>query len=617
MYARAVTLHHNGDANGTIVSTFEVYTNTTPVFPVYRSTDGGGTWAKISEVTDTVNGYGMRWNPQIYELPAALGNLPAGTLLVSGLSVPADRTSTEILMYASTDRGATWQFLSSVAKGGPAWVQDPNTPVWEPFLLMNAGKLIVYYSDQRQNSVNSQKLVHQVSTNGLAWGPVVDDVIYPAQSARPGMPTVSPISNGRWIMTYEYCGAPAGGCPTYYKIATDPENFAAVTGQRINLNDGTHPCCQPYVTWTPSGGADGTIIVGSGSPTALAINTAGGDAASWRSQASNAPSGYSRSLMLMPDGNTVMTLTGGNHDSNYLNHVEYALDHIAPGISTGATYTLANSYSHLNLGATAATDGAPAVQQTASSSAAQQWTLTRRPNGYFTLANGADGRLLAVTGAATATGATVELRSASAGSAAQEWAVAQLSDGSFTVTNRKSDLLLDDYQWSTTSGSGLVQWTGTGGANQHWTLAQTALPTALTSGEYTLQNDLGKYLEIPAGSTTAGTQADQWWYADQSWHLWRFIAVTGGYQIVNSRSGLALTDTYPASSAMITQTAPDSGNTKQIWTLTPQSTHHLIQNVGTGRLITIAQGSSADLAKAVSWTSTATPDQSWTIRRIN
>src|SRR3954447_19990541 len=181
MYARAVTLHHNGDANGTIVSTFEVYTNTTPVFPVYRSTDGGGTWAKVSEVTDTVNGYGMRWNPQIYELPAALGNLPAGTLLVSGLSVPGERTSTEILMYASTDRGASWQFLSSVAKGGAAYVQDPNTPVWEPFLLMNAGKLIVYYSDQRQTAVNSQKLVHQVTTNGLTWGPVVDDVVYPAQ----------------------------------------------------------------------------------------------------------------------------------------------------------------------------------------------------------------------------------------------------------------------------------------------------------------------------------------------------------------------------------------------------------------------------------------------------
>jgi hypothetical protein len=41
-----------------------------PYFPVYQSTDGGRSWAYPSRVTDTVNGYGMRWNPQIYELPA-------------------------------------------------------------------------------------------------------------------------------------------------------------------------------------------------------------------------------------------------------------------------------------------------------------------------------------------------------------------------------------------------------------------------------------------------------------------------------------------------------------------------------------------------------------------
>jgi hypothetical protein len=45
----------------------------------------------------------------------------------------------------------------------------------------------------------------------------------------------------------------------------------------------------------------------------------------------------------------------------------------------------------------------------------------------------------------------------------------------------------------------------------------------------------------------SGTQADQWWYADQAWHLWRFVAVSAGYRIVNSPSGRALNDTYPAS----------------------------------------------------------------------
>jgi hypothetical protein len=321
--------------------------------------------------------------------------------------------------------------------------------------------------------------------------------------------------------------------------------------------------------------------------------------------------------MLMPDGNTVMALTGGYHDSNYLNQVQFAFDNIAPGISTGATYTLTNTYSGLNAGATGTTSGTPAVQLTPSpGSAQQQWTLTRRPNGYFTLTNAADGLRLSVTGASTTDGATVELDAASPGAAAQEWAVAQLSDGTFTITNRKSNLLLDDYQWARTTGSPVDQWETTGGSNQHWTLTQTALP-ALTSGLLSVQNNFGEYLEIPGGSTTSGTQADQWWYANQNWHLWRFVAVTGGYQIVNGQSGLALTDTHPASSEAITQTTATSGNAAQVWTPVPHGNQYLIQNKSTGRFVTIAQGSSTDLAKAVSWTELDTSDQLWTVRRIN
>jgi len=532
MYARALTLQHNGSANGTMLSTFEVYTNSTPYFPVYQSTDGGHSWSYLSRVTDTVNGFGMRWNPQIYELPAALGKLPAGTLLASGLSVPADRSSTEILLYASTDRGKSWKLLSSVAKGGPAWVNDPNTPIWEPFLLMTNGRLIVYYSDQRQNSVHSQKLVHQTSTDGVHWRPVVDDVAYAAQSARPGMATVAPIGGGRWIMTYEYCGAPAGSCPAYYRIATDPEKFAAADDHQIVLDDGSKPCCQPYVVWTPSGGPNGTIVVTTGGQTALSINTAGGDPTAWRSQASNAPGGYSRSLMLMPDGNTVMTLTGGYHDSNYLNQVQYAFDHIAPGISSGATYTLTNGRTTLTS------------------------PITRQSDGYFRLKD------------------------------AQEWSIVQQTDGSYTLTSRSN-----------------------GDSSPQWTLTQTVLPD-LTTGDFTLQNDFGKYLEIPGGSTAAGTQADQWWYANQPWHLWHFAAAAGGYRIVNAQSGLALTD-----NGSITQTA--AGGDDQVWTLVPHGSRYLVKNVSTGKFLTIAKSVPTDLAKALSWNEIDTPDQYWTVRRIN
>jgi hypothetical protein len=407
-------------------------------------------------------------------------------------------------------------------------------------------------------------------------------------------------------MTYEYCNAPQGSCPVYYKIATDPEKFLQADDHQIILDDGTKPCCQPFVVWTPSGGPQGTIVVSDGGQTALAVNTAGGDPAQWRSQASNAPGGYSRGLMVMPDGNTVMAITGGWHDSTYLNTVEFALDHVAPGLSTGAAYTLTNDHSGLNLGVT----GTSVVQR----AAAQPWVITRQPTGYFTVA--AAGRVLSVAGGSTADGAWLEVRTPSPGSAAQEWAVVQQTDGTYELANRKSGKLLEDLAWSTSPGAPVDQWSDTDGRNQRWTLRQTAT-AALTAGEFTIRNQLGKYLEIPGGATASGTQADQWWYADQPWHLWRFAAANGGYRIVNAKSGLALTDTHPAGSEAITQTAVDTGNAQQVWSLVSSGDRTLIRNVGSGRFATITGGSPSNLAKAVSWPEIDTPDQFWTVSRIN
>lgn len=160
------------------------------------------------------------------------------------------------------------------------------------------------------------------------------------------------------------------------------------------------------------------------------------------------------------------------------------------------------------------------------------------------------------------------------------------------------------------------QWSDADGRNQRWTLHQTA-GSALTAGDFTIRNQLGGYLEIPGASTAPGTQADQWWYADQPWHLWHFAAADGGYRILNAKSGLALTDTHPAGSEAITQTAVDPGNARQVWSLVSSGDRTLIKNVGSGRFITIANGSPSNLAKAVSWTQLDTPDQLWTVSRVN
>ena len=81
MYPRVVRLGHSGDANGRLLATFERYTGTTPAFPIFERTDERATWTQVAEVTDQHYGWGMRYQPMLYELPREVGDMPAGTLL--------------------------------------------------------------------------------------------------------------------------------------------------------------------------------------------------------------------------------------------------------------------------------------------------------------------------------------------------------------------------------------------------------------------------------------------------------------------------------------------------------------------------------------------------------
>jgi hypothetical protein len=128
-------------------------------FPIYKSIDKGSTWAPLSNVADQVNGRGLRYQPLLCVLPQAIGNLAEGTILCAGNSIPSDLSKTKIDIYASTDSGQTWKFVSSVASGGDAEPKNGLTPVWEPFLMVYNNQLVAYYSDQRNPSYG-QYLVH-------------------------------------------------------------------------------------------------------------------------------------------------------------------------------------------------------------------------------------------------------------------------------------------------------------------------------------------------------------------------------------------------------------------------------------------------------------------------
>jgi hypothetical protein len=620
LYPRALRMQYNGSANGTMLATFEQYSSGTPVFPVYRSTDNGNSWTKISEVADTQNGWGLRWQPELFELPAAVGGFPAGTILASGASVPVDRSGIKIDVYASTDRGLTWSFVSNIATGGTAWDTNGNTPVWEPFFLVSGGKLIVYYSDQRDPD-HGQKLVHQVSTDVRNWGPVVDDVAMPTYSQRPGMATVAKLPNGKFIMTYEYGGSPAGNFAVYYKISSDPEAFDSVTGIPLRTTDGVVPLGTPYVTWLPTGGPNGTLAVSANSTGDLFLNTENGAANTWTRINPNVAAGYSRSMLPLADGHSLLVLSGGRTGSNLRNPVTYSTIDLGGGISDGATYTVSNANSNLKLtiAGGSATNGASATQQNTTNATDQRWRFVRQPSGYFKVFNVASGKVLGVENQSTAHGARV-LQWDDNGTLDHEWAVAPHPAGGYTLTNRVTGKYLEIPSASTTVGTASVQWSGTNCACQRWDFAQTALPP-LGTGQYVLVNrNSGKYLDIPASSTSTGTAANQWQNSACVCQLFTFQSAGGGawtIKNVNSNLNLDIRDGSTTPGAAIVQNTPSSADSQK-WTLTDAGNgYYKVANVNSGLNTGVAQSSTANGAAVVQWNDLNVDDQLWKIVRIN
>ena len=104
-------------------------------FPIYKSTDGGASYQPFSRVEDQVNGWGNWYQPFLYSLPTDFGGYPTGTILLAGVSTPRNLSEAYIDLYASTNHGKDWEFVSHIANGGPPSARNGQTPIWEPFLM--------------------------------------------------------------------------------------------------------------------------------------------------------------------------------------------------------------------------------------------------------------------------------------------------------------------------------------------------------------------------------------------------------------------------------------------------------------------------------------------------
>jgi len=332
-------------------------------------------------------------NPYLYVLPEAVGTLPAGTLLLASVvsgddeyynehkaadpnwrpTGDGDRRDLAIALYSSADQGASWQIRDIIATGG--WqggsagaigrVSAANTnaqvdPLWEPHLLVHQGKLVAYYSDENDylgydaatgipvldpNNATApdshgQILVHKTwdgTSNG--WSQPVVDVAGLTENrgggktqiggGRPGMITVAPTTDNKWLMTWEYFG---GGANTRIKSCTDllscrPDDLGQTSP---GINGGS-----PVLLGLP----DGRIVYNDADSGELLVNESGRSDGSWKRYLTSMPAGYSRNLTYVNGTGRVQILQAGWNNGS-IGPVLYG--DLDLGRSAGAYYSIVN-----------------------------------------------------------------------------------------------------------------------------------------------------------------------------------------------------------------------------------------------------------------------------------
>jgi len=443
---------------------------------IAESRDGGVTFAIVGRVDDARANGGLCC-ATLYELPAPLDNIPAGTLLWSA-SVGGDTPTAPMSLpiWQSGDRGRTWSYLSTAVTAGRPRSQGG---LWEPeFSQLDDGTLVCHFSDET-DPAHSQKLVAVRTTDGITWNQRRDTVALAAFGGRPGMAIVRRPPGGDFVMSYETCGV--DGCSAHLRRSADGWNWGNV--QDIGVHpatlDGAHFRHAPTLAWS---GAPGRgrffligqqVFVGSAETNAtgaiILANTEDGYAP-WYPVPAPVPvldaydnfcPNYSSPLLPLDNGTAVLELASrwdGNRCRTYFARGPLRGHGDATGVVDGNTYRLTSLQSGLCLDVA---NGSPAPgtdvrQWTCNGAAAQQWRVDGN-----TLRSPASGLCLSVT----TSGDVVQ--DACVGAATQ-WTIREVGIGHYTLEHTGSGACLDVAGGSIESGANVQRGTCNDLSPQIW-----------------------------------------------------------------------------------------------------------------------------------------------------
>jgi len=177
--------------------------------------------------------------------------LPGGRVLL-GMRSLVEGKSYRLNVHASDDAGRTWRFLSTIdGNEKPRGRKDRG--VWEPvFTQLSGDTLSVLYADETladgkpsYNQVVSQRLSRD---GGATWGGKSVLVKQPGGGKlRPGMPVMSRMADGRYLLVFETCGDDPQ-CPVSTKISSDGTTWPEGMGTLL-----ADQRCGPQLTTTTRG----------------------------------------------------------------------------------------------------------------------------------------------------------------------------------------------------------------------------------------------------------------------------------------------------------------------------------------------------------------------------
>jgi hypothetical protein len=489
-YGRIIRLQYNGVYNGTLIATYESWPND---FRFYKSTDDGFTWTQIGAQTlSSISGWVMKVEPDLYELPTAVGNLPTGTILLAGNCRTNDFNinSHRMEVWYSTNQGVSWQYRG-VAD------QSANQGLWEPRInLSSSGQLVCYYSDERfQSSGYNQLLGERVSADGgLTWSPEVYVVAVADGVKRPGMAITARLPNGQYVMSYEGVGFGAWS-QVYIKFSSDGTNWGSATdlGTAVQTSSGAYVGACPYIMWSPAGGPNGTLVVSgqflknsSNTDREFFINSNLGQgnwtmipaAVQWQGGGNNLV-GWSQGMIPTVDGQGVIqmsssqiTVSGNTNNNEMLVGREQLL-------VPGRTYTVANQKSGLavDIPGNSPVHGVGLQQSGVNGGASQKWTFNDLGNNVWTVTNSGNSLAWDDTGWNTNAGTMLEQWDYN-GLAVQQFKLRPVGNGGWKFISVNANLPVSVTNASLAAGAQLIFWTNNTSSEQNWFPSQPNNPQA-------------------------------------------------------------------------------------------------------------------------------------------